>query len=128
MANGQGVGLLNDELRAALQHISGKKIEGTYQTTAEMLHAFNDAYICKTAFDVLDGEGAPLTNAVVTVKSGDTVIEPQDNGMYNLEAGTYKYDCECEGYTTISGTSFTISASDVTRGSKSVTVTMTAAS
>lgn len=127
MAEGQAVGLLNDELKAALQHISGKKIEGTFQTTAEMLHAFNEVYICKTAFDVLDGDGAPLKNAVVTVKSGDTVIEPQANGMYNLEAGSYKYDCTCEGFTDISGTSFTISASDVTRGSKSITVTMTAA-
>lgn len=126
MADVEAVGLLNDELRAALQHISGKTIEGSFQTTAEMLHAFNSAYICKTAFDVMGAEGAPLKDAVIAVKNGDTVIEPQSDGRYALEAGTYAYDCTCEGYTDITGTSFTISASDVTRGSKSVTVTMTA--
>lgn len=120
------VGLLQDELRSALQHVSGKTIDGNYQTTAEMLHAFNGLYVCKTSFDVVNSDATPLPEAVVTVKSGDTVIEPQSDGKYLLETGSYKYDCTCEGYTDITGTAFTISASDVTRGSKSVTVQMTA--
>lgn len=121
------IGLLTDELKAALEHVSGKTIDGTFQTTAEMLHAFNESYVCKTRFDVFDAEGSPLTGATVTVKKGDTVIEPQADGRYYLEAATYKYSCTCEGYTDITDTSLTISASDVTRGSKSVTVQMTAA-
>lgn len=121
------VGLLTDELKAALQHVSGKSIDGTYQTTAEMLHAFNNMYICSTVFDVVDTSTlSPLTDAVVTVKSGDTVIEPQANGRYGLEAGTYTYSVTCDGYTDITDASVTISASDISRGSKSVTVKMTA--
>lgn len=121
------VGLLTDELKEALEHVSGKTIEGNFQTTAEMLHAFNGSYTCNTRFDVFDGEGAPLEGYTLTVKNGDIVIEPQSDGRYYLEAGTYKYSCTCEGYTDITDTSLTISASDVTRGSKSVTVQMTAA-
>lgn len=122
------VGLLNDELKTALQNATGKKIEGNFQTTAEMLHAFNALYVCKTTLNVLGTDGVPLLDAVVTVKSGDTVIEPQSDGKFYLDAGSYTYYCTCEGYTDITGTSFTISASDVTRGTKSVTVQMTAAS
>lgn len=121
------VGILNDELRTALQNVSGKTIDGNFQTTAEMLHAFNGLYVCKTKFDVVDSEAAPVTDATITVKSGDTIIEPNDDGKYSLGAGSYKYDCAAEGYTAVTDVAFTISASDVTRGSKSITVTLTAA-
>lgn len=120
------VGLIDEELKTALENISGKKINGTFQTTAEMLHAFNDLYTCKVTFDVVDSKAAPVTGATITVKSGDTVITPGADGKYTLEAGSYTYDCVADGYTDITGTSFTIAATDITRGTKSITVTMTA--
>lgn len=119
-------GLIKDELKKALQNISGKTLEGSHSTTAEMLHAFNALYTCKVTFDVVDSEAAPVTGATITVKSGDTVIMPEDDGKYMLEAGSYTYDCVADGYTDITGTSFTIAAEDITQGAKSISVTMTA--
>lgn len=120
--------LIKDELKKALQNISGKTLAGSQATTAEMLHAFNELYICKVKFDVIDGDAASIEDAVITVKSGDTVIAQEDDGKYYLPAGSYTYDCTAEGYTAITGTELKIAAADVTRGTKSVTVTMTAAS
>lgn len=121
------VGLIDKELKEALEHISGKTIVGTFQTTAEMLHAFNNLYACKTTFNVLTSEGAPLTGAEITVKQDGEIFNEHSDGKYYLKAGSYEYNCTCEGYTDIVGATFTISESDVTRGSKSITVQMTAA-
>ena len=120
------VGLIDEELKTALENVSGKKINGTFQTTAEMLHAFNVLYTCKVTFCVVNSESEPVTGATITVKSGDTVITPGADGKYTLEAGSYTYDCVADGYTDITGTSFTIAAEDITRGTKSIAVTMTA--
>lgn len=119
-------GLIKDELKKALQNISGKTLDGSHATTAEMLHAFNGLYTCKVTFDVVGSESAPVTGATITVKSGNTVIMPEDSGKYMLEVGSYTYDCVADGYTDITGTSFAIAAEDITQGTKSITVTMTA--
>lgn len=120
------VGLLNDELKTALEHVSGKTLTGTFQTTAEMLHAFNKTYACEVTFDVLTADLEPV-EATVTVKTSDgTVIEPESDGTFDLEAGSYKYDCVADGYTSKTNVSLTISSTDVNNGTKSVTVTMTA--
>lgn len=122
------VGLLSDELKAALENVSGKKLDGNYQTTAEMLHAFNNSYKCKVTFDVLTAELEPV-EAVVTVRTSDGVeIAPESDGKFNLDAGSYKYDCIADGYTPKTNVALTISETDVTNGTKSVTVTMSAAS
>lgn len=126
MAN--AVGLIDKELKEALENISGKTITGNFQTTAEMLHAFNDLYACKTTFNVLTSDGAPLTGAEITVKQNGEIINKHSDGKYYLKAGSYTYDSMCEGYTDIVDTAFTISSSDVTRGTKSITVQMTAVS
>lgn len=119
-------GLIKDELKKALQNISGKTLDGSHATTAEMLHGFNNLYTCKVTFNVVDSDAAPVTGATITVKSGDTVIMPEDDGKYMLEVGSYTYDCVADGYTEITGTSFTITAEDITQGTKSISVTMTA--
>ena len=124
---GNEVGLLTDELKTALEHVSGKSIDGSFQTTAEMLHAFNSSYKCKVRFDVFNNEGSPLEGYTLTVKQGEEVIEISSDERYYLEAGTYKYSCTCEGFTDVTDTELTINASDVSRGTKTITIQMTLA-
>lgn len=123
------VGLLQDELKKALEHVSGKTLNGSFQTTAEMLHAFNSSYEqCSVAFDVMATDLTPLENYTLTVKQGDTTIEPGASGYYDLSVGTYTYDCICDGYESKAGVEFTVNDADVERGTMTVSVKMTAAS
>lgn len=121
------IGLLQDELKRALEHVSGKSLNGKYQTTAEMLHAFNSIYeACSVAFDVMATDLTPLEGYTVTVKSNGETITPGEGGYYDLPEGTYTYDCICDGYDDLTDVEFTVNDADVERGTMTVTVKMTA--
>lgn len=64
------------------------------------------------------------TNANIEVKKGTLNVKPDANGKYHLGAGSYTYTASATGYTTQTDVALTISASDVTTGTKEVTVTL----
>lgn len=64
------------------------------------------------------------TNANIVVKKSGTVVKADAQGKYHLGAGSYTYTASATGYTTQTDVALTISASDVTTGTKEVTVTL----
>lgn len=74
--------------------------------------------ICAVSF-TLTPSGATLV-----VKDNGVAVTPVE-GVYNLKAGSYTYDASAEGYTSVTGESFTVSSEDVTTGTKTIVVTLT---
>lgn len=64
------------------------------------------------------------TNADIVVKKGAVTVKADAQGKYHLSAGSYTYTASATGYTTQTDVSLTISSSDVTTGTKEVTVTL----
>lgn len=64
------------------------------------------------------------TNATIVVKKSGSVVNPDAQGKYHLSADSYTYTASATGYTTQTDVSLTVSASDVTTGTKTVTVTL----
>ncbi|MPM10687.1 hypothetical protein SDC9_57021 [bioreactor metagenome] len=64
----------------------------------------------------------------VTVKNkSGTVVSTASSGVYYLAAGSYSYKVSLTGYKTATG-SFTVSASDLSAGAKTVSVTLSSSS
>lgn len=117
-----------DALQHALENVSGKTLSAdSYGNIVDMLNAFNRKYVCVVTFVPADG----YTIKEVTVKdtTGNT-IEPIDNGVYALKAGSYKYGYDLSkidlssNYTKINQT-LTIADSDITAGTKTVNLAAT---
>ena len=53
-------------------------------------------------------------DATVVVKSGETVVTANQDGTYNLIAGTYSYTVSKEDYTPLTDEELIISAGDIT--------------
>lgn len=102
-----------------LQNLSGKTVEGNYQELAELLSAFNDLYLCKVTFST-----TPSTAVVVVEDSDGNEIGKSSDGTFHLKEGSYTYTASAEGYTTKEDQSLTITNSDETTGTKTVTVTL----
>lgn len=64
------------------------------------------------------------TNADIVVKKSGAMVSPDASGKYHLGAGSYTYTASATGYTTQSDVALSISSSDVTTGTKTVTVTL----
>lgn len=111
--------LLKDELKEALENITGKSISDA-STTAGMLQNFNALYRCKTTFSV-----TPNTATVVVEDANGNVVTINGDGTYHLDVGSYTYCVSATGYTSITDKALTISQSDVTTGTKTVTETLT---
>ena len=75
---------------------------------------------------VVTFETTPAT-ATIVVKKGTQTITPNQDGTYNLPAGSYTYDATAEGYTSKTDQSLVISSSDETTGTKTVSVTLSEA-
>lgn len=107
-----------DELKELLQNVTGKNIDSSPRSIAGVLHAYNAKYLCAVTFSK-----TPST-ATIVVKKGSTVIDPAEGGVYYLEEGSYTYTASAEGYVTKANQSFSITSSDKTTGSKTITVTL----
>ena len=107
--------------KETLQNLSGKQVEGNYQELAELLSAFNDLYLCKVTFST-----TPSTAVVVVKDSAGNSIGKNADGKFHLKEGSYTYDASAEGYTSIEDQALTITNSDETTGTKTVTVTLEA--
>ena len=67
-------------------------------------------------------------NATIVVKDSESeTVSPDASGKYYLVAGSYTYTASAEGYTTKEDQALTITAGDVTTGTKTVTVELSAA-
>lgn len=111
-----------DALQHALENISGKSFPAdSYGNIVDMLNAFNKNYECIVTF-----AKTPTTADIVVKDANGNVIDVNDDGTYTLKAGSYKYTATADGYTSKEDQTLTVSASDVTTGTKSVTVTLTA--
>lgn len=64
------------------------------------------------------------SNANIVVSKSGVTVNPDASGKYHLGAGSYTYTASATGYTTQTDVALTISSSDVTTGSKTVTVTL----
>lgn len=115
-----------EALQKALEKITGKTLDGEYVTMVDMLTAFTGLFTCKVTFDIVDSSTAyPLDDAVLTVKDANAnTLTPGADGKYNLEEGSYTYDCTCEGYTNKEGVTVSITSSDIENETKSVSVAM----
>ena len=63
----------------------------------------------------------------LVVKQGATTIDAEGDGTYKLAAGDYTWTASADDYTTKEDEALTISAGDVTTGTKAVTVTLESA-
>lgn len=102
-----------------LQNLSGKTVEGNYQELAELLSAFNDLYLCKVTFST-----TPITAVVVVEDSNGNEIGKSSDGTFNLKEGTYTYTVSADHYVTKANQTLTITNSDETTGTKTVSVTL----
>ena len=112
-----------DALQHAFENVSEKTFPAnSYGNIVDMLNAFNKNYECVVTFTKTP------TNAVIVVKdANENIIVANDNGTYTLKAATYTYTATADGYTSKENVTLTISASDVTTGTKTVAVTLTSA-
>ena len=113
-----------DALQHALENVSGKTLPAnSYGNIVDMLNAFNRKYVCVVTFTKTPAE------MDFSIKDANgNVVTANDDGTYSLKAGTYKYTATADGYTSATDVTTTISVSDVTTGTKTVAVTLTAAS
>lgn len=107
------------EVAQVLQNLSGKTVETTGKTFSEMLRGFNLQYTCIVTFALTPD------NATIVLKKGTTIIAPEEeDGTYALKEGVYTYDAIAPGYTSKLAQSLTITNSEETTGTKTVTVAL----
>ena len=110
-----------DALQHALENISGKTfLADSYGNIVDMLNAFNKNYECIVTFTT-----EPTTATIVVKNTSGNVIAANDDGTYTLKSGSYKYDVSADGYESKENVTLTISSSDITAGTKTVSVTLT---
>lgn len=108
-----------DVWKDVLQNLSGKTVEGNYQELAELLSAFNDLYLCKVTFST-----TPSGAAIVVKNSDGNTIGKNTDGTFHLKEGTYTYTVSADHYVTKANQTLTITNSDETTGTKTVSVTL----
>lgn len=109
-----------EKLKSALQNISGKTVS-TGNTIETTLEAFNNLYTCEVTFTL-----TPTTATLVVEDSNSNVLTADANGKYHLKEGSYTYSASADGYVSQEDQSLTITNSDESTGTKSVSVTLTA--
>ena len=119
-------------VRAFIKQVEGYEIPSSYESVGEVLERYAEIEegLIKVAFSCKIS-GTATTADSITVKTGATVgsgteVEAGTDGKFSCKQGTYNYSVVKDGYTTVTGT-FTISASDVATGSKTIDVTLVAA-
>ena len=83
---------------------------------------------CVTTFTATDSVSTePVTGLTVVVyDSDDSVVAKEANGTYKLISGNYTYDISVEGYVPQETIELTVSAEDVTTGTKTVNTVIVA--
>lgn len=122
------MGRIVDGLKVAIKNMTGVQVDG--RTKGEVL----EDYIAKTTaipltINVVDANGA-VTGATVALKEGSvvgsgTAVNAGGDGSYSVRLGEYNYSITKVGYTTATG-KISVIASDITKGSRIVTVTLVA--
>lgn len=98
---------------------------GTKSITLDALVSY-----CVVTFAAVDSSTSePITDFELVVKStseGTPIVNPNEDGTYNLAAASYTYDISKTGYVAQTGVPLVISSSDVTTGTKTVTASLVA--
>lgn len=97
-------------------NISQSDVTTGTKTVTETLTRVN----CVVGFTVTN-EGLDVD---IVVKKGTQTLEPDSEGKYHVPSGSYTYTASAEGYTTQSDVSLSVSAGDVSTGTKTVSITM----
>ena len=114
------MGKFNKELHEAMENLDGTEFDRG-ETVGKTLRNFNLNHV-----NVVVTFSPTPSDAVIVVKdSGGTVVNANQGGTYTLHELTYTYTASKAGYLTKTET-LTISQADVTTGTKTVAVTMTA--
>lgn len=87
-------------------------------TGSKTVNVTLDRADCEVTFTL-----SPATTTLVVKDSENHTVAPV-GGKYYLAAGSYTYTASAEGYTTQENQALTISAGDVTTGTKTVSVTL----
>lgn len=123
------MGKFNDELHVALENISNKTFDKGI-TAGETLKNLNIAYIpvCVTTFSAKDSVSSEAITgfALIVRNEAEEFVFPKTEGglVFDLPAGAYTYTISKTGYTTQTDVELTISTSDVTTGTKAVSVSL----
>lgn len=88
------------------------------QTGTKTVNVSLDRSDCAVTFTL-----SPETATLVVKDSESNTVSPV-SGVYYLTAGSYTYTASAEGYTSQENQSLTISAGDVSTGTKTVSVTL----
>lgn len=122
------MGRIVEGLKKAIKNMTGVQVDG--RTKGEVLADYNaKTTVIPLTINVVDANGA-VTGATVTLKEGNvvgsgTAVNAGSDGNYSVKLGEYNYSITKVGYTTATG-KISITASDVTIGSRIVTVTLVA--
>lgn len=112
-----------DALQHAFENVSGKTFPAdSYGNIVDMLNAFNTKYECVVTFVPPEDKTIKKVYVVDTAKKK---IPANADGTYSLRAGSYTYGGTValgNSLTTIMDKTLTISDTDVTTGTKSVTL------
>ncbi len=118
-------------VREFIKQVEGYEIPASYESVGEILERYAEIEegSMKVTFDCKISTTATTADSI-TVKTGSTVgsgtaVEAGEDGKFLCKQGTYNYSVVKAGYTTVTGT-FTISASDVATGSKTIDIALVA--
>lgn len=89
------------------------------ETGSKTVNISLDRSECEVTFST-----TPADTTIVVKNSSSETVAPV-GGKYYLAAGSYTYTATAEGYTAKEDQSLTVSAGDVTTGTKTVSVTLT---
>lgn len=118
-------------VRQFIKQVEGHEIGSQYESVGEIIERYADleegstkvSFSCKIS-------GVAATADSITVKEGSTIgsgeeVDAGTDGKYTCKQGSYNYSVVKDGYTTVTGT-FSISASDVASGTKTIDIALVA--
>ena len=111
-------------VKEALENLSGKKLpDKGYTELADVYSDFNDLYTCEVGFKIVTDIPGAATNVKIDVRdSKGGKMHADENDKYHLKAGNYTYNVIAPGFVPQTNQPLVISDSDVTDGTKIVTV------
>lgn len=109
------------ELNELLNKITKKTKATKANTILDVISHYNDQYKCIVTF-----AKTPETATIKVFDSNGKEIGANANGKYSLDVGNYTYNAKNTGYVSKTEQSLVITSADVTTGTKTVTVTLTA--
>lgn len=99
---------------AAISEVDVKDMQGE-RALIVYTSTLTTTNVAVTVFNGLQPNGT-----IVVYDSDNKVVKPQADGTYKLAAGDYTYTITCPGYDTQTDVPITVSATDISTGTKTV--------